>query len=907
MQSKIDIELCNLDKAICRHIDNISRDSRGVVSQDVLSDLRHYVEHIMFKIYDNGRNLDVTYDNIQDAIRYIFSNGKYKLLRNFHKMLQIVVSHYKPTEENSERLMLKYYEYLFRIRTVMNEKYRLNLLHNLEKFPLNMDPKLMEYYQKIANEVDKYKCITPENADRFYIHKIKPFFMNENIYYEVTFSPANDYSSKTDRVIAFTKIKIESNYASKMNFIKASIEIMEHKMPILIIVGWKISIRECEFKNFIKLIKGEQTNVVHSERMALCSFMIEFKLNLLDIVELEDSEYSCMKNRLKAKAKVTNFINVLDICRNIINSNSNGKNILKYLLFTMNNTIIKNQYEKEANTRLSNLYLKNGVIPFDSIPFTFSPIKHNPPFNILINCFEADKHKSELLARYVKDNTECNGDLFTSLEDIDESSETIKILMDNYNEKLWYGHRPDNELKIDKGQIFIQKYVKDCRFIIDRLKELSKQGISNYTNSASAWLNEENNGVDCEEKKRVIKYMFANSTVAILYGAAGTGKSTLINHVSHFFSDKDKLFLAQTNPAIDNLKRKVNASNCEFMTIKKFILNNRISTEYDILIIDECSTVSNSDMRELLEKATFKLLILLGDTYQIESIRFGNWFNIARKFIPKTSSSELTKPYRSNDSRLLELWNSVRKMDDNVLELLTKQKYSNKLDDSVFQASSKDEIILCLNYDGLYGINNINRFLQESNPSKSILWGIQTFKVGDPILFHDSDRFSPVIYNNMKGRILNVSIFSDGNADERIEFDVELDKIINGMDVIDGEFELLEKEIYKEANYSVIRFSVYKSKNSDVDDFDSRTIIPFQVSYALSIHKAQGLEYDSVKVVITNEIDEMITHNIFYTAITRARSYLKIYWSPEVENKILSTIKPKNNNKDECLLYSVEL
>ena len=72
--------------------------------------------------------------------------------------------------------------------------------------------------------------------------------------------------------------------------------------------------------------------------------------------------------------------------------------------------------------------------------------------------------------------------------------------MAEYNGKLWHGHRPDNELKIDKGQIFIQKYVKDCRFIIDRLEKLSEQGISNYTDSASAWLNEENNGVDCEEK-----------------------------------------------------------------------------------------------------------------------------------------------------------------------------------------------------------------------------------------------------------------------------------------------------------------------------------------------------------------------------------------------------------------------
>ena len=908
MFNKIDEEVYNLDAAICRHIDNISRDSRGIVSQDVLADLRHYVEHIMFKIYDNGKNLDITYNNIRKAKKYIFNTGKYKLLKNFHKMLQMVVSHYKPTEENSERLMLKYYEYLFEIRKVMKQDYNLNLLHNLENFPLDMDPKLVEYYQKIANQIDKYPVIGSENADRYYIHKIKPFFINKSIYYEVTFSSANDYSSKTDRAIAFTRIPIESNYASKMNFTNTSIEIMEHRMPILIIVSWEISIRECEFKNFTKLIEGKQKRIGYSERAALCSYMTNSKLNLLDIVLLQDSKYNLLEKQLTTRAKVTTFFNVLSICRKIINNGKSGKNILRYLLFTMNNTIIKNQYEISENTKLSGLYVKNGVIPFDNIRFTLSPMKHSPPFSILVNCFEVDEHKSEMLARYVINNTECNGHLFTSLKEMGESDENIRSLIMDYNSKLWRGHKPDNELKIDKGQIFIQKYVKDCRFIIDKLKELSKQGISNYANSVTAWLSEENNGVDCEEKKEVIKNMFSNSTVAILYGAAGTGKSTLINHVSHFFSDKSKLFLSETNPAIDNLKHKVNASNCEFMTVTKFILNNRIATEYDILIIDECSTVSNSDMRKLLEKATFKLLILVGDSYQIESIRFGNWFNIAREFIPKTSLAELTKSYRSKNSYLLDLWNGVRKMDATVLELLTNQKYSNRLDDSVFQPSNgKDEIILCLNYDGLYGINNINRFLQESNPSKMVSWGIQTFKTGDPILFHDSDRFSPVIYNNMKGRILSVSTFSDGNADERIEFDIELDKVINGMDVIVGEFELLEESVYNRTDNSVIRFSVYKNKNSDEDEFDSRTIVPFQVSYAVSIHKAQGLEYDSVKIVITNEVDEMISHNIFYTAITRAKSHLKIYWSPEVENKILSTIKLKDNNKDVNLLYKVDL
>lgn len=71
---------------------------------------------------------------------------------------------------------------------------------------------------------------------------------------------------------------------------------------------------------------------------------------------------------------------------------------------------------------------------------------------------------------------------------------------------------------------------------------------------------------------------------------------------------------------------------------------------------------------------------------------------------------------------------------------------------------------------------------------------------------------------------------------------------------------------------------------------------------AVSIHKAQGLEYDSVKIVITDEVEELVTHNIFYTAITRAREKLKIYWTPEVEEKVINRISPRDISKDVELL-----
>ena len=161
---------------------------------------------------------------------------------------------------------------------------------------------------------------------------------------------------------------------------------------------------------------------------------------------------------------------------------------------------------------------------------------------------------------------------------------------------------------------------------MQKLLELSQSGVNGYKDSVDSWMQINPEIVNCVEKKKILLNMFASTHVSMTYGAAGTGKTYLLNHVAQFFDDKDKLFLANTNPAVDNLRRKVEAQNCEFMTIDKFIRNSRVQAKYDILFMDECSMVSNSDMRSVLKKAEYKLLVLVGDTYQIESITFGNWF-----------------------------------------------------------------------------------------------------------------------------------------------------------------------------------------------------------------------------------------------------------------------------------------
>lgn len=896
--SRINIEILNIDNVICKNIAKFDVSDRGLLSQNILSQLRNFVEHISLIAYGNGQDIENSYANIEKANAYVKSRGNLKFLSKFHRLLQITASHYTLDEENSERLMLKYYEYLLKIKAFLESTYNLKVLKNIDEFPITTDSNLKEYYEKISAKINKLSFAGTRNtySDRYYIQKIKPFFVDHKVYYEVTFAVANDKASKFDRMIAFTKLDLSHNYAVKLSVKEDIINILGKNMPILIIDGWEVSIRPCELNNFADIfgahpkIKGGTI-----EYHELMKFLTVTGLILVELIDFADDYYLRIKFQITQRAKVSHFFDVLDKCRKFIKSNSSGSNVIRYLLYRLNNKVIKQQYKFGGCERLSNLYLDYGCIPFEQMPFNTSLRNHNPKLSDLFDCINSTNRKHEIFARLIKNNTEIKGQLYTPKRDI-MGFEDIDCLMRTYNSKLYYKHH-HRRLENYKDNIYIKGYEEDTLCIIQKLRELSSAGIDNYLNSVEYWLQSSAYGIDCDEKKSALKIMFENSRVALIYGSAGTGKSTMINHISNFFNNNIKLYLANTNPAIDNLRRRVNAANSTFKTITKFLARSNNDTEFDLLIIDECSTVSNSDMLKVLTKASFKLLVLVGDVFQIESIIFGNWFGAARSFVPEKSVFELTKPYRSNNPILLDLWNKVRSMDEDILEHIVKNKYSITLDESIFEHSEEDEIILCLNYDGLYGINNINRFLQSSNENDPIQWGIQTYKINDPVLFNESERFAPLIYNNLKGKIVDIEIF-----DGLIQFDIELDKVINQLDAERYDFELLGNS---ENGNSVIRFFVNKYGSTDEDDdLSSDTVVPFQVAYAISIHKAQGLEYKSVKIVITDEIEEMVTHNIFYTAITRAKEKLKIYWTPETGNKVLSNLKRRNNRRDVAILSS---
>lgn len=893
--NEFDRNILIVNENICKNIANITEKDRGFKSQNILNNLRHFVEAIDQRIYSEKASITLNkYDDIERSVAYVASRGELRFLSRFHYFLQASVSHFIPDEDGATRLMLKYYEWLLRIREYVKESFGLDILQNIDDYPLDQDNSLVEYYEKIAFQLDHAHYSNNAPVKRFYAQKSKTFFVGGKIYYEITVIPADDYSSKNNRFTVFSKKDMPTYYAIKLNFIDTAIDILGRHMPVRIIDNYKVAIRPVELEDLSKILNMQKVNAGTKEYNAMMEYLTVSGISLSELVTMRDKYYEAVKTQIQNLSQSNNLFNSLDKCRQLIKSDLAGSNIIRYILLKMRHHIMKYQISDRPNNWISYLSLLNECIPFDKMPFDASLVYHNPTLFDVFSCISSKGREHEILSRKIRRNTEQNVQLFTPIKDVEYIGDVTE-LSNRFNSLLIPKHVPVRSLITEKEKVYIQGYESDTVSIINNLISRTGNGLVGYHNAMEAWL-QETSAVDCDEKKTILLDMFSKYDLALIYGAAGTGKTTLIKHLSSYFADSSKLYLANTNPAKENLRRQIKISNSEFSTIASSgpLVNGH---SYDIVFIDECSTVDNFAMKDLLKKLRCRLLVLVGDVYQICSIKFGNWFSLARYFLSSDVIYELNTPYRSKNSDMVELWNKVRLLDGRMEEYIAIQNYASKLDGSIFSREDLDEVILCLNYDGLYGINNINRFLQSDNPNPAVYWDSWIYKVGDPVIFNEYNCFYPTLYNNLKGWIRHIE-----KKTAAIQFEIEVDMALTEFAAMAAGFELLECDV---PGHSLIRFMVDHYMDDDSREKNNKEVVPFQVAYAISIHKAQGLEYNSVKVVVTNEIEELITHNIFYTAITRARQKLKIYWTPETQHKVLTEIQPISCKRDANIISNM--
>ena len=727
--------------------------------------------------------------------------------------------------------------------------------------------------------------------------KNKPIYANGKLYYEITLTKATDYTNKFERILMYTKYYIPDNYSIKISYQEKSIELFSLRTKIKVIDNYFISIRPCELKN-IGLIFGINNKIDdnYAEYSNLMRILTDEEKTLLELVLMDNELFEKYIEKIKGNAENNNITNLLVMIREHLLSSKKGRNILRYFLVKPDNKVIKTQLCDYPNNYISYLYLVNQSIPFDSMPYAMSLFNHNISWIHLINAIDIEGRNFELLGRYIKNNCESNNILYTSCDEVDKFG-NIDELIEEYNDSLVrYGIDRQQKGKLVKeyDNVYIKSYEDTSIEIINTLNSyksnIQKEFAEVVDNKKEEYLNMDLS----EDKKEILNDIFRNNSIGIIHGPAGTGKTKMLEVLSMIFCGYSKIFLSNTNTAVENLRARISGIdlfNSTFKTVANY--NKYDDNDYDILIIDECSMISNKDMLKAIKKQRYKLVILAGDVFQIESIKYGNWFSLSYYLFKNEFVYDLIQTNRTDDIELLELWKMIRDNDDNALNKINSQEYSSPIDfKEIFNKKDTDEIILCLNYDGLYGINNINKVLQAKNSNIEYTIGVDTFKIEDPIVFNDCPRFRD-LYNNLKGTIKNIE---KDNENDCVWFTILVDDILYNSE---NNYEILENM----DNKTMIRLYVRNFKDTNDDDDDrNEHIIPFNLAYAVSIHKAQGLEYNSVKIIITSNVEEQITKNIFYTAITRTKKYLKIFWSPESQMKIFDNMKKRNSTKDVAIL-----
>lgn len=162
------------DGVICQSIANLD-DDRGFLSQTVLAQLRNLVEGLIAWAHLADPSAEFHFAQVGSALDEVKAKAKFRLLSRFHHLLQASTSHYTLDGDPSERLMLKYFEYLLRTRDLELKQFGVAILHNLELFPMDLDPSLREYHEKIAERIDAARASPTESRrERYYVHSSRP-------------------------------------------------------------------------------------------------------------------------------------------------------------------------------------------------------------------------------------------------------------------------------------------------------------------------------------------------------------------------------------------------------------------------------------------------------------------------------------------------------------------------------------------------------------------------------------------------------------------------------------------------------------------------------------------------------------------------------------------------------------
>lgn len=373
-----------------------------------------------------------------------------------------------------------------------------------------------------------------------------------------------------------------------------------------------------------------------------------------------------------------------------------------------------------------------------------------------------------------------------------------------------------------------------------------------------------------EEQLEAIKLSYIKN-ILIVTGGPGTGKTTIINTICELYRQMNKLSydklaerIALLAPTGRASKRISESTNLPASTIHRFLKWNKESNKFgineyhkssvDFVIIDEFSMVDTYLFDSLLKGLRYDTkIILVGDYNQLPSVGSGQLLKdmieseslhvvkLKQLYRQKENSNIINLAYQINENKLDQtIFNQT---DDLTFIPIPQNKVVEEIVNIASNYTDNDQKlqILAPMYKGINGIDNINISLQnvfnpESKSKKEIIINNVVYRENDKVI-QLSNMPDENIFNGDIGYI---------------------ETIKNGS----------KKEIYINFDGNTVRYTPANFQK-------------FKHAYAISIHKSQGSEFDTVIIPLVNNYGKMLYRKLIYTAVTRVKK--KLYLIGEIE------------------------
>ena len=379
--------------------------------------------------------------------------------------------------------------------------------------------------KEYLDEYEKKKLI----KGKFYVEKCATIYSKGDIYYELTLSKASDFNNKFERLTFYSKQYIPDNYSVNITSVDDIVDLNVGTVKIKILISYKVAIRVCELQNLFKIF-GETKNFgdTYREYRNLMDYLTNNESTIKEILCLDNVNFSDTLKYIQEGAENHYISLMLNKMRNIVKNNKSGCNIIRYLTTKMVNTVIRDQLSDNQHPYLSNLYLHKKSGMFDAMPYAMSLHNHNPNFYDLIKAIDVNDRDDELLASYIKNNTENKYQLYTPIDEIGYF-DNIPHLVELYNSKIKSKLKNDNSLLVlDNNFLYINEYEKNSINIIKKLDEYASSIDSSLTSVIDFYMELIYDNSVSEDKEKILKDIFKKGSIAFIYGPAGTGKTKMI-------------------------------------------------------------------------------------------------------------------------------------------------------------------------------------------------------------------------------------------------------------------------------------------------------------------------------------------------------------------------------------------